>query len=85
MMGDLSGATSDIGNVERYLDEGRQAYIVALGFAGVSDSVRASAWLQRAFELDKSLLEEALTDSDLDSIRDTPDFKTMVGEYEGKA
>jgi tetratricopeptide (TPR) repeat protein len=40
-------------------------------------------WLRRAFKLSRRCLEHARSDEDLDSVRDRPEFKALMAEFEG--
>lgn len=60
-------------------------YNKACTFAQMKDVPNAIDWLGKAIELDAVYIKKAKTDSDFDSIRDMPEFKSLIAKYEGKS
>ncbi len=58
---------------------GNQAYNIACCFALLGDKESAMKWLEQGFALGFRRLENAQTDSDLQSLRDNPRFLKLVG------
>jgi len=82
-LNNLPNTEADFAQVESFLknDEGWPAYYVSGGYALLSQITEACIWLRRAFERDKSLVNEALTDSDFDPIREMEEFKKLMEEF----
>lgn len=58
---------------------GNQAYNIACCYALLGDKESALNWLEKAFALGFRRLENAQTDSDLQTLRDNPRFLKLVG------
>jgi tetratricopeptide (TPR) repeat protein len=82
--GDLTGAQAPLATVEALLaKEGRPAYVIASAYALLGDAGNTLLWLGRAFVRDRTLLDEALSDSDFGALRDQPAFIALVSEFAG--
>ncbi|HEV8160441.1 MAG TPA: tetratricopeptide repeat protein, partial [Pyrinomonadaceae bacterium] len=55
------------------------AYNIACDYALAGDKEQAIKWLEKALEMKFSSLQQAQTDTDLESIRSDPRYRNMVG------
>lgn len=80
---DFPAALADCSKaIELQPDDDGPVYNMACTYALQFQVDEACSWLRRAIKMSSENIELATTDTDFDPIRDTPEFKSLMSEFE---